>query len=180
MFCENVRIDSPDENGNGEILVKGPNVMLGYYENDDATKEILEDGWLHTGDLGRFDKKGFLYITGRIKDMIVLDNGKKVFPHEVETLLNNSDLITESFVYAKKENKNLKLGVKLVYSEDNELLKGKSKDEIFNLLSDEVKKVNSEIPKYKHIQYITITTTPLIKTTTQKIKRFEEMKHIDE
>lgn len=180
LFCENVRIDSPDENGNGEILVKGPNVMLGYYENDDATKEILEDGWLHTGDLGRFDKKGFLYITGRIKDMIVLDNGKKVFPHEVETLLNNSDLITESFVYAKKENKNLKLGVKLVYSEDNELLKGKSKDEIFNLLSDEVKKVNSEIPKYKHIQYITITTTPLIKTTTQKIKRFEEMKHIDE
>ena len=180
LFCENVRIDSPDENGNGEILVKGPNVMLGYYENDDATKEILEDGWLHTGDLGRFDKKGFLYITGRIKDMIVLDNGKKVFPHEIETLLNNSDLITESFVYAKKENKNLKLGVKLVYSEDNELLKGKSKDEIFNLLSDEVKKVNSEIPKYKHIQYITITTTPLIKTTTQKIKRFEEMKHIDE
>lgn len=180
LFCEEVKIDNPDENGNGEILVKGPNVMLGYYENEEATEEIFKDGWLHTGDLGKFDKKGFLYITGRIKDMIVLDNGKKVFPNEIESLLNNSDLITESFVYAKRENKNLKLGVKLVYSEDNELLKGKTKDEIFNLLSDEVKKVNNEIPKYKHIQYVTITTTPLIRTTTQKIKRFEEMKHIDE
>ena len=179
LFCEEVKIDNPDKNGNGEILVKGPNVMLGYYENEEATKEIFESGWLHTGDIGKFDKKGFLYITCRIKDMIVLENGKKVFPHEIESLLNNSDLITESFVYAKRENKNLKLGVKLVYSEDNEALKGKTKDEIFNMLSDEVKKVNSEIPKYKHIQYVTITTTPLIKTTTQKIKRFEEMKHID-
>ena len=180
LFCEEVKINNPDKEGNGEILVKGPNVMLGYYENEEATKEILEDGWLHTGDLGRFDKKGFLYITGRIKDMIVLDNGKKVFPHEVESLLNNSDLITESFVYAKRENKNLKLGVKLVYDENNEILQGKTKDEIFAMLSDEVKKVNNEIPKYKHIQYITITTTPLIKTTTQKIKRFEEIKHIDD
>ena len=179
LFCEEVKIDSPDKNGNGEILVKGPNVMLGYYENEEATGEIFEGGWLHTGDIGKFDKKGFLYITGRIKDTIVLDNGKKVFPHEIESLLNNSDLITESFVYAKKENKNLKLSVKLVYSEDNEALKDKTKDEIFNLLSDEVKKVNTEIPKYKHIQYVTITTTPLIKTTTQKIKRFEEIKHID-
>lgn len=180
LFCEEVKIDCPDQKGNGEILVKGPNVMLGYYENENATNEIFEDGWLHTGDIGRFDKKGFLHITGRVKDMIVLDNGKKIFPHEIETLLNNSDIITESFVYAKKENKNLKLGVKLVYSEDNESLIGKSKDEIFSLLSEEVKKVNNEIPKYKHIQYVTITTTPLIKTTTQKIKRFEEMKHIDE
>ena len=180
LFCEEVKINNPDKEGNGEILVKGPNVMLGYYENEEATKEILEDGWLHTGDLGRFDKKGFLYITGRIKDIIVLDNGKKVFPHEVESLLNNSDLITESFVYAKRENKNLKLGVKLVYDENNEILQGKTKDEIFAMLSDEVKKVNNEIPKYKHIQYITITTTPLIKTTTQKIKRFEEIKHIDD
>ena len=179
LFCEEVKIDNPDENGNGEILVRGPNVMLGYYENEEATKEIFEGGWLHTGDIGKFDKKGFLYITGRIKDMIVLENGKKVFPHEIESLLNNSDLITESFVYTKRENKNLKLGVKLVYSEDNEALKGKTKNEIFNMLSDEVKKVNNEIPKYKHIQYVTITTTPLIKTTTQKIKRFEEMKHID-
>ena len=179
LFCEEVKIDNPDENGNGEILVKGPNVMLGYYENEEATKEIFEGGWLHTGDIGKFDKKGFLYITGRIKDMIVLENGKKVFPHEIESLLNNSDLITESFVYTKRENKNLKLGVKLVYSEDNEALKGKTKDEIFNMLSDEVKKVNNEIPKYKHIQYVTITTTPFKKTSTQKIKRFEEMKHID-
>ena len=179
LFCEEVKINNPDKEGNGEILVKGPNVMLGYYENEAATKEILEYGWFHTGDLGRFDKKGFLYITGRIKDMIVLDNGKKVFPNEIESLFNNSNLITESFVYAKRENKNLKLGVKLVYDENNEILQGKTKDEIFAMLSDEVKKVNNEIPKYKHIQYITITTTPLIKTTTQKIKRFEEIKHID-
>ena len=180
LFCEEVKINNPDKEGNGEILVKGPNVMLGYYENEAATKEILEYGWFHTGDLGRFDKKGFLYITGRIKDMIVLDNGKKVFPNEIESLFNNSNLITESFVYAKRENKNLKLGVKLVYDENNEILQGKTKDEIFAMLSDEVKKVNNEIPKYKHIQYITITTTPLIKTTTQKIKRFEEIKHIDD
>ncbi len=179
LFCEEVKINNPDKEGNGEILVKGPNVMLGYYENEAATKEILEYGWFHTGDLGRFDKKGFLYITGRIKDMIVLDNGKKVFPNEIESLFNNSNLITESFVYAKRENKNLKLGVKIVYDENNEILQGKTKNEIFAMLSDVVKKVNNEIPKDKQIQYITITTPPLIKTTTQKIKRFEEIKHID-
>lgn len=177
LFCETVKIENPDENGIGEITVKGPNVMLGYYENEEKTKEVLKDGYFYTGDLGYLDKEGFLFVTGRIKDMIVLKNGKKIFPQEIEILLNASDYIEESFVYLSTSSDD-KLSTKLVYSLDNALLKGKTKEEIYTILKEEVKKVNNQIPTYKYIKDIQITTTPLIKTTTQKIKRHEEMKHI--
>ena len=177
LFCETVNIENPDENGIGEITVKGPNVMLGYYENEEKTKEVLKDGYFHTGDLGYLDKDVFLFVTGRIKDMIVLKNGKKIFPQEIEILLNASDYIEESFVYLSTSSDD-KLSTKLVYSLDNALLKGKTKEEIYTILKEEVRKVNNQIPTYKYIKDIQITTTPLIKTTTQKIKRHEEMKHI--
>ncbi|MFR0822290.1 MAG: AMP-binding protein [Clostridia bacterium] len=177
LFCETVKIENPDENGVGEITVKGPNVMLGYYENTKKTNEVLKDGYFHTGDLGYLDKDGYLFVTGRIKDMIVLKNGKKIFPQELEILLNASPLIEESFVYLSA-NEEEKLSAKLVYSLDNELLKGKNEEEVYTLLKEEVKKVNTQTPSYKYIKDFQITTTPLIKTTTQKIKRHEEMKHI--
>ena len=177
LFCEDVQIVDKDENGVGEIIVKGPNVMLGYYQNEEKTKEVLKDGYFHTGDLGYIDKDGFLFVTGRIKDMIVLKNGKKIFPQELEILLNDSPLIVESFVYLSPTETD-KLCTKLVYNVDNDELKGKTEEEIYEILKAEVKKVNTKTPTYKNIRGITITRDPLIKTTTQKIKRHEEMKKI--
>lgn len=177
LFCEDVQIVDKDENGVGEIIVKGPNVMLGYYQNEEKTKEVLKDGYFHTGDLGYIDKDGFLFVTGRIKDMIVLKNGKKIFPQELEILLNDSPLIVESFVYLSPTETD-KLCTKLVYNVDNDELKGKTEEEIYEILKQEVKKVNTQTPTYKNIRGITITRDPLIKTTTQKIKRHEEMKRI--
>ena len=112
-----------------------------------------------------------------MKDMIVLKNGKKIFPQEIETLLNTSPLVEESFVYLSNQ-EDEKLSTKLVYSLDNTLLKGKNEEQIYALLKEEVKKVNTQLPTYKYIKAIQITTTPLIKTTTKKIKRHEEMKRI--
>lgn len=177
LFNQDVQIVDKDENGIGEVIVKGPNVMLGYYENEEKTKEVLRDGYFHTGDLGYIDKDGYLYITGRIKDMIVLKNGKKIFPQELEILLNNSPYIVESFVYPSPTEVD-KLCTKLVYNVDNDELKGKTKEEIYEILKQEVKNINTQTPTYKNIRGITITTEPLIKTTTQKIKRHEEMKRI--
>lgn len=177
LFCEDVQIIDKDENGIGEITVKGPNIMLGYYENEEKTKEVLIDGYFHTGDLGYIDKDGYLFVTGRKKDMIVLKNGKKIFPQELELLLNNSPYIIESFVYLSPTETD-KLCTKLVYSVDNDTLKGKTKEEIYEILRQEVKKVNTQTPTYKNIRGITITTEPLIKTTTQKIKRHEEIKKL--
>lgn len=177
LFCEDVQIIDKDENGIGEITVKGPNVMLGYYENEEKTKEVLIDGYFHTGDLGYIDKEGYLFVTGRKKDMIVLKNGKKIFPQELELLLNTSPYIIESFVYLSPTETD-KLCTKLVYSVDHDTLKGKTEEEIYEILRQEVKKINTQTPTYKNIRGITITTEPLSKTTTQKIKRHEEMKRL--
>lgn len=177
LFCEDVKIIDKDEKGIGEIIVKGPNVMIGYYQNEEATNEVLIDGYFHTGDLGYIDKDGYLFVTGRKKDMIVLKNGKKIFPQELELLLNQSSYITESFVYLSPTIAD-KLCVKIVYNLESDELKGKSKEEIYNIIKQEVKKVNLQTPTYKNIRDITITTEPFAKTTTKKIKRFEEMKKI--
>lgn len=174
LYNEQVKIDNPDENGIGEILVKGPNVMLGYYNNPTATKNTFRDGWFCTGDLGKFDKDGSLFITGRIKDLIVLSNGKKVFPEELEALLNKSDLITESMIYENND----KVCAEIVYSKDNPLIKALSKEELHNAIDAQIKAINKTLPIYKYIREFIITDEPLIKTTTQKIKRHEEIKKI--
>lgn len=174
LYNEEVKIDNPDEAGIGEILVKGPNVMLGYYNNEEATKSAFKDGWFCTGDLGKFGKDGTLFITGRKKDLIVLSNGKKVFPEEVESLLNKSDLISESMVYEHND----KVCAKIVCSEDNPLTKDMSESELRVAIEAEIKTINKNLPIYKYIRDFTISSEPLIKTTTQKIKRHEEMKKI--
>ena len=122
-----VKIDDPDEEGIGELMAKGPSIMLGYYENEEATKSALEsDGWFHTGDLARIDKDGYIYISGRKKSVIVLNNGKNVFPEEIETLLNKVEGIKETFVFEKKEDDgDVKVCVEIVY--DKELIKDRCK-----------------------------------------------------
>lgn len=176
LFNEKVKIVNQDKNGIGEIAVKGPNVMLGYYEDEKETKRVINDGWFYTGDLGYFDKKGQLYITGRKKDIIVLKNGKKVNPEELESIINQSEYIEESLIY--KGNNSDKINVKVVYSEGNELLEGKSKQEIHEIIKDEIKAINKTIPQYKHIYEVNITNQKLNKTTTNKIKRYEEIEKI--
>ena len=172
-----VKIENPNENGIGEITVKGSSVMIGYYENEEETKKVLKDGWFSTGDLGYFDKDGFLYITGRKKDVIVLKNGENIYPQELEILINKIPCVTENIVYVKDE-EGRKISAKIVY--DAQLMKEKygEKDEeqYKQIIWEEVKKINENLPLFKHIKQIQITTKPLAKTTTQKIKRFEEIK----
>ena len=177
-----VKIDDPDEEGIGELMAKGPSIMLGYYENEEATKSALEpDGWFHTGDLARIDKDGFIYIAGRKKSVIVLNNGKNVFPEEIETLLNKVEGIKETFVYEKKEaDGDVKVCVEIVY--DKEMIKDlyhiEDEEKIKEFLWEKVKEVNKLMPKYKYVREMVITEEPLIKTTTLKIKRHEELKKV--
>lgn len=176
-----VKIEHPNEEGIGELLAKGPSIMLGYYNNEEATKETLEDGWLHTGDLARIDEDGYIFISGRKKFVIVLKNGKNIYPEELETLVNKIDGVKESFVYGRpEEDGDYKICSKIVY--DKELVEDiygtKEEEKLKELIWQEVKKVNKTMPAYKYIREISLTDKDLIKTTTQKIKRFEEIKTV--
>ena len=178
-----IKINNPDDNGMGEILDKGPNVMLGYYEMEEMTKEVLQDGWFHTGDLGCFDKAGRLMITGRSKNMIVLKNGKKIFPEEIETVVNRIEEIEESFVFGmpdEKDKNDVTLSVKAVYNKD--IVKNrhgeKTEEEIYEIIWNKIKELNQTFPQYKHIKKLILTDKELIKTTTKKVKRQEELKLI--
>lgn len=178
-----VAIDNPDEKGMGEIITKGQNVMMGYYEDEIATKEAIDnEGWFHTGDLGYIDDGGFITITGRAKSMIVLNNGKKAFPEEYEMLLNNIEGVKESFVWGNiATDGDVQVCAKLVLNE--EIMKEKwdrvpSEAELAESLQNEIKKLNQDIPQYKIIRYFVISYENLIKTTTLKIKRPLEYKKI--
>lgn len=183
MVNDIIEIVNQDENGIGEIRVKGPNVMLGYYEMPELTNEVLKDGWFYTGDLGYFDKKGILYITGRNKNLIVLKNGKKVFPEELETLINRIDLVEESMVFGmpdEKDKDDVKLSVKIVYNKEEvkEKYPDIGQEELYTVIWNKIKELNTTFPRYKHIQKLILTDEELIKTTTKKVKRQEEMKKI--
>ncbi len=177
-----VKLDEINEEGIGELLVKGPTIMIGYYKNDDATKETIdEDGWLHTGDLAKIDKDGFIFITGRKKYVIVLKNGKNIYPEELEILINKIAGVSESFVYGDlQEDGDYKISAKIVYDKDimKDVYGIEDKEEIKEKLWQEIKKINKTMPTYKYIKKIIITDEELIKTTTRKIKRHEEMKKI--
>ena len=170
-----VKIDEPNAEGIGEILVKGDNVFLKYLNNEEANKKAFtDDGYFKTGDLGYIDKKGNMYISGRIKNVIVLKNGKNVFPEETQDLLDKIPGVLETFVfgYNKENPKNPKIMAKIVYDEKE--FEGKTEEEIKQILWEEVKKINKKQPQYKYIKDIIITKEPLIRTTTQKIKIYEE------
>ena len=178
-----VEIENKDDKGIGEIKVKGPNVMLGYYEMEDLTKEVLQDGWFYTGDLGYIDKDGALFITGRSKNLIVLKNGKKVFPEELETLINRLELVSECMVFGmpdEMDKNDVKLSVEIVYDEDTikEKYKDKSEEELREILWNEIKEINTTFPRYKHIKNMIVSHEELIKTTTKKVKRHEELEKI--
>ncbi len=177
------KIDNPNEQGIGELVVKGPSVMLGYYGNKEATDEVLREDWFYTGDLAYFDKDDYIFITGRKKDVIVLKNGKNIYPEEVESLINEIEGIKESFVFGradKGDDSDLKIAAKIVY--DKDIMKKKfgleKEEEIKDKIWKDIKEINKTMPTYKYIKEIHITEKELIRTTTLKIKRFEEIKTI--
>lgn len=185
-----IRIDlSKNENENsniGEIMVKGDNVMLGYYNDEEATKKALKHGWFHTGDLGYFDLRGNLVITGREKNVIVTANGKNIFPEELENLLNKLPLIAESMVYGKTKSKTSKdVIIAARVTIDKEELECRFKDnmpsdeKLYSIISGEIKKINRMISTYKVIKELEIKKDDFIKTTTMKIKRKEEIEKSD-
>jgi len=174
-----IKIDSPDSEGVGEIFIKGDNVMLGYYKNKQKTDEVFRDGWFMTGDLGYIDNDGFLHISGRKKNVIIAKNGKNVFPEEIEDLLNRSPFIQECLVYGEKDEKHDEIIAVQVFTDAEAFIEYSEKNNvqitpelIESVISDEVKKVNSILPSYKQIRKTFIRETEFEKTTTQKIKRY--------
>jgi long-chain acyl-CoA synthetase len=180
-----VRIEDPNEEGLGELMVKGPNVMLGYYGNTEATAETLEDGWLHTGDLCKIDDEGYIYISGRKKSVIVLKNGKNIFPEEMENLVNKIEGVNESMVYAvlnkdAKDENDIKIVVEAVYDKKimKEMYNTEDEAEIYEIINNKIKDINRTMPLYKAMRGLSITEEPIARTTTGKMRRYEELAKI--
>ena len=187
VYGDEIRIDlseNEDENSNiGEIIIRGDNVFMGYYENEEETKKALRKGWFYTGDLGYFDLKGNLVIAGRNKNVIVTPNGKNIFPEEIEQLINKIPLVEESMVYGKSESgtgKDLVVSCKVTlneeYIEEVYASTRPSDEELYKMIWEDIKKVNKLMAPYKSIKKLEIKHEPFVKTTTLKIKRFEELK----
>lgn len=174
-----IKILEPDKQGVGEIMAKGPNIMLGYYNDEAKTKDALEDGWFKTGDYGYLDEDGFLFITGRKKDIIVLKNGKNVYPQEIEFLINKLPYVAESMVFSRESSKtDTQLVAKIVYDKEaiQKAFEGKDEKDYEKLIWKDIKEINKTLSSFKHIKQIIITDEPMSKTTTQKVKRYEEIK----
>ena len=171
-----VKIYNPDEKGIGEIICRGPSVMLGYYRDDDATREALRNGWLHTGDYGYFDQDGFLYVSGRKKSVIITKNGKNIFPEEVEFYLTESEYIEEALVHGIDGLRNDDVIIKAEIFPNYPLFENEnpevSEDYIEEKIGEIIEKINDTVPKYKRIKRYYIRKTEFEKTTTKKIKRY--------
>ena len=169
--CE-VKIDVSSGETTGEILVRGDNVMMGYYNNPEATAEVMtEDGWFRTGDLGYIDNEGYIFITGRKKNLIILSNGKNIFPEELEEHLSHEEIVCESVVIGR-ENLEGNIAITAVIYPNPELTEGLSAEEIEAKVKEAVQNTNKRLPTFKHIQSFEVRDTEFEKTTTKKIKRF--------
>ncbi|MCX7922514.1 MAG: AMP-binding protein [Clostridia bacterium] len=178
-----VRIDNPGKDGIGELIVKGDNVMLGYFNDKASTDKILKDGWFYTGDLGYRDKSGFFYITGRKKNVIVTKNGKNIFPEEVESYINKSAYVQESLVWGLYDKISGETLVNAQIVPNFEAIKERlkladiTKEDVLRVIKNEIKNINKNMPLYKHIRDFSIRENEFIKTTTRKIKRYVENSH---
>lgn len=173
-------IADPDDEGIGELVVKGDNVMLGYYDNPEATEEVMEGGWFHTGDLAYFDEEGYLFITGRKKNVIVMKNGKNVFPEEIENLINFLPYVSESMVFTQNKANDYVLWVKVVMDQEYMREQKLTKEDVEALFDKDLAKINEDMPAYKMVKHFFLSDRPTIKTTTMKTKRREEIKQIEE
>lgn len=181
-----VEIFEPNDEGIGELIARGPNVMAGYYENPEATADVLKDGWLYTGDLASIDEDGFIFIRGRKKNVIVLKNGKNVYPEEIEVLISNLPYVEECMVFGQErhkdgDHKDLAICAKIVYNaeymKESYGIDGSTAD-VERIIRKDIDAINDELPNYKHILRLIVTDEPMIKTTTGKVKRFEEAKNL--
>lgn len=179
-----IKIEDPNEDGEGEVLIKSPTLMIGYYDDEKATNEVIEviDGerWFHSGDIGYLDKDGFLFITGRSKNVIVTQNGKNIYPEEIELLLAQVPEIKECMVYGKQDekdptNKELIISVKVIPNLDK-IGKDLTDEEIREIIWPKIKEVNKKLTSYKAIKNLEIKHDEFEKTTTMKIKRYAEIK----
>lgn len=171
-----VKLEDINDEGIGELVVKGPNVAMEYYQDEENTKKSFINGWFYTGDLAKIDKDGYIHICGRKKSVIVLKNGKNIFPEEMENLVNKIEGVKESFIFGKQisdDKENVKINVKIVYNKEvmESVYKAKTQEEIYIALARKIKEINHQMPKYKAIRGIILTEKPLIKTATNKIKR---------
>lgn len=177
-----IKVLNPNEKGEGELLIKGPTLMLGYYEDEEETRKAIENGYFHSGDIGRIDADGFIYITGRSKNVIVTQNGKNIYPEEIEMLLNDIPEIKESIVYGKKESedkrdKELIITAKIIpnYKKIEEIYgKNLSDEEVQKIIWNKVKETNKKLTSYKAVKKIEIKKDEFEKTSTMKIKRYVE------
>ena len=184
VICADIKIDNPNENGEGEILIKSETLMLGYYEDEAATKEAIVDDYFHSGDIGYLDDEGYLFITGRCKNVIVTQNGKNIYPEEIELLLGNIPEIKESMVYGKqdtekKNDKELIITAKVIPNyEEIEKNHGKdlTEEQVYDIIWEKIKEVNRKLTSYKAIKRLEIKKDEFEKTTTMKIKRYVEIK----
>ena len=175
-----VTIENKDENGIGEIVVKGPNVMMGYLDQPEETAEVIKDGRFYTGDLGKFDAEGHLWITGRKKNVIVMKNGKNVFPEEIESIIEKLSYTAETMIFTREKHNELVLWVKIVYRPEYLSEAGIDFDGLVQLVRQDLAAVNEKLPKYKQLHHFLLTDEPMIKTTTQKVKRNREIEKINE
>lgn len=172
-----IAAEKDEPNAVGEILVRSESVMLGYFKDEEATREAIDkSGWLHTGDMGYIDNKGCIHITGRIKSMIVLANGKKAFPEEIETLLNKIPGIKESIVWGETNARDtVDICAKILLERDALPIENKTDDKAVSAyLKQHITEVNKKMPQYRSVQYYVFTETDYVRTTTMKVKRNDE------
>lgn len=166
-----VKINDPDENGIGELYARGPNIMKGYLNDEEANREVFIDGWFNTGDLARIDKDGYIFLTGRKKNVIVLKNGKNIYPEEIESMIDNLPYVAENVIMGEEEGDDYRLVTHVVYDPEADDVKGKTEEEIQAMADADIERINGGMPKYKRIRQVYLRTEPFEKTTTQKIKR---------
>ena len=182
-----IKVDNPNENGEGEIMIKSPTLMLGYYEDEEATREAIEpDGYFHSGDIGYINEEGFIYITGRSKNVIVTQNGKNIYPEEIEMLLDKIPEIKEVMVYGKapegeeakrKDDKELIITARVIPDREKveELHGNISDEEIKKIIWEQIKGVNKKLTSYKAVKSLELKEGEFEKTSTMKIKRYKEL-----
>ena len=180
-----IKINNPNENGEGEILIKSPTLMIGYYENEEETKKAIDsDGYFHSGDVGYMDKDGYIFITGRSKNVIVTQNGKNIYPEEIEMLLDKIEEIKEVMVYGKKPEKNSKREEKELiitarvipdFNKIKEKYGQKTKEEIHEIIWKKIKEENKKLESFKAVKKLEIKEGEFEKSSTMKIKRYKEL-----